>query len=227
VHSETFEQLIVNLERAGAPYSLPADRLLYCDDDILRSLASRERRKWLKKAKAEALRRNLQERIDEIAEAADNEDTDFAEVLLKSFIEDSKNFPDLSEWQRRRWIKRATLTTQRYVSAAPDDLKCVYFIGTDDEFIKIGFTTNLLDRVRSLSTGSPRDFRVHLVVRGDRDDERELHRRFAAYHVRGEWFRFTEAIVKFIADRKAVDATASDWNLNDTAECCVNPQLRG
>ncbi|MGE3529173.1 MAG: hypothetical protein AB7G54_07065 [Methyloceanibacter sp.] len=126
MHDGAFEQLITNLERAGAPYSLPDDWILCLDDDVLRDLRRGERRKWLRRAKAEALRRNLQNRVDEIAEAAENEGSDFAEVLIEAFREDSKNFPELSASQRRRWIEIATAAMHR-----SDDGPCIYFIGPE------------------------------------------------------------------------------------------------
>jgi hypothetical protein len=56
------------------------------DDDVLRDGPSAERLKWLRKAKAEVLRRNIQERIDEIAQATEDGEEDFAELLLSAFL---------------------------------------------------------------------------------------------------------------------------------------------
>ncbi|MEX1059424.1 MAG: GIY-YIG nuclease family protein [Methyloceanibacter sp.] len=169
------------------------------DDDILRDLRPPERRKWLRQAKAEVVRRNIQERIDEIAQAVEDRDEDFAELLLNAFREDIKPFIGLSERQRQNWVQRAELAMQPHRGEPDENDPRIYFISTDDEFIKIGFTTNLRERIRSLRTASPKRLRVHVAIPGTRDDERELHRRFAVHHVRGEWFKFSDAIADFIA----------------------------
>ncbi|MGE3529172.1 MAG: GIY-YIG nuclease family protein [Methyloceanibacter sp.] len=67
--------------------------------------------------------------------------------------------------------------------------------------MKIGFTTKLRHRLRSLRTASPYGLCVHMVIPGDISEERVLHDRFAAYRVRGEWFQLSEPITKLIAER--------------------------
>jgi hypothetical protein len=43
------------------------------------------------------------------------------------------------------------------------------------------------------------------VIPGDRETEQQLHRQFAPFRVRLEWFKHTSAIDKFIVGRKRVD----------------------
>jgi hypothetical protein len=77
----------------------------------------------------------------------------------------------------------------------------VYFIECGN-FIKIGITTNLQDRIASFETATPYDIRVLAVIpSATRQTELELHRRFADAHHKGEWFRKTPGLLKFIKEQ--------------------------
>lgn len=77
----------------------------------------------------------------------------------------------------------------------------VYLIGMegDDTVVKIGFTIDLDDRLSTLQTSSHRTLKILASISGTYATETELHRRFAADHIRGEWFRLSPEIVAFIA----------------------------
>ena len=62
----------------------------------------------------------------------------------------------------------------------------VYFVKSGD-LIKIGFTTNLPDRVRALHLNGP-GVELLCSYRGDRALEQALHREFADHRRHGEWF---------------------------------------
>lgn len=67
----------------------------------------------------------------------------------------------------------------------------IYFIQAEGiGHIKIGFTDNddALIRLASLQIGSPVKLRLLGTILGTADDEKDLHRRFAAYRIHGEWF---------------------------------------
>jgi hypothetical protein len=68
------------------------------------------------------------------------------------------------------------------------DTHSTYLVGIDGlPFVKIGRTTwNPKDRLKGLQTGQPMDLHLLWSVAGDY--EHDLHRRFAKYRVRGEWF---------------------------------------
>jgi hypothetical protein len=97
----------------------------------------------------------------------------------------------LQQIQRQQRKSRVTATGVVYFLAA----------GAAD-IVKIGFTTNLDGRIRSLKTGSPTDVEVLLAITGTMTTERELHKRFAADRLRGEWFRRSAPIEAFIAERR-------------------------
>lgn len=68
--------------------------------------------------------------------------------------------------------------------------RLVYFIAASARgLIKIGSAVDPAARLRTLSTGSPDRLHLLATIPGGEKRERELHARFAADRVRGEWFR--------------------------------------
>lgn len=81
----------------------------------------------------------------------------------------------------------------------------VYIISIGNRsLVKIGFTKNLNQRLRSLHTASPHDVTIRLVIPGSRLLERKLHERFefARQSPAREWFRLTAEIKSFIEAEK-------------------------
>lgn len=70
-------------------------------------------------------------------------------------------------------------------------MSCVYFI-EGGGFVKIGRTTHLASRLRSLQAASPVPLTVAFVLEGGCDVETALHRHFAASRRHGEWFALPE-----------------------------------
>ncbi len=178
-----------------------------------------ERRKWLRRAKAEITRRAIQERVDEIAGAWQAEDELGVHVLLEAFPEDLKFYKRLSRSQRQMWIDKAKLAacgrTEEIVVGEP----LIYFVSAEGDRIKIGYSTNLNARLRSLRTSHPNGLEVLLVFPGTGDDEKQLHVQFAEFWIGGEWFGNCVAIRDYIiskrqgadeASRSALTALASD-----------------
>lgn len=64
----------------------------------------------------------------------------------------------------------------------------IYVVGFAG-FVKIGWTTNLKGRVSEIENGLPQALTLHHSRPGTIKQERALHRRFAAYRTRGEWFK--------------------------------------
>lgn len=69
----------------------------------------------------------------------------------------------------------------------------VYFIGCG-EFIKIGFSSRPLDRLRELQTSHPDELEILGTIKGTRKLEFRLHKRFADLRERGEWFQTSDAL---------------------------------
>ena len=65
----------------------------------------------------------------------------------------------------------------------------VYFIeATGTPFVKIGYTSDIKDRLKKLQTASPYELRALVCMRADLVEEQRLHERFKSVRVRGEWF---------------------------------------
>lgn len=81
----------------------------------------------------------------------------------------------------------------------------VYFIGmeSDNSAVKIGFASKIEDRLSSLQTSSRHALKVLATIKATAKFEKELHHKFAADRIRGEWFRRTEAIEIFIAENSS------------------------
>lgn len=105
----------------------------------------------------------------------------------------------LNEWGTRPKID-AWLT--QWCSLPVQDGWRVYFIQGGD-FIKIGFSTNPMARLRGLRTACPFDLKLLADIPGSKDDELQIHRMFADLHVRGEWFRNDARILAFIKQTRA------------------------
>ncbi|HCX66930.1 GIY-YIG nuclease family protein [Parvibaculum sp.] len=192
------DQVVENLLAIWPTADFPDDYVLLNDLDCFRGLMMSDRRKLLKKAKKETLQRVMQERVDEIVEAVEMEGSNLVDVLMEAFPSDLDNFSGLSEREKEIWLSKAKKAAGRDF----DRKSVVYFIG-DEEFVKIGYTTSLEARFKALRTSSPRPLKVHHVLFGGRDDERELHQRFSHLRVEGEWFCLSGELLKFIKHRSS------------------------
>lgn len=79
----------------------------------------------------------------------------------------------------------------------------VYFIQHGEYGpVKIGVAVDPLQRRRELQTGNPEQLHIRAMVPGAHDLEGQLHRRFAEWHIQGEWFGggdWSAAILAFAA----------------------------
>ena len=64
--------------------------------------------------------------------------------------------------------------------------------------VKIGRSTNLRSRFKSLQTGSADAARIVKIIPGGQRREKEFHKRFAEYRIRGEWFDLRGALAKYL-----------------------------
>ncbi len=203
MHPHVFEALVDELSNISWLDDLP-EWIPCMDCDILRDVPNAaDRRKWLRKAKAEIMRREIQERVDEIAEAWENEDESMCDVLIAAFPEDLKLRKNLTLAQRQMWMDKAALAACGRTDGISAREPVVLFLATDDDLVKIGHTTNLGARVRSLRTAHPKELHVLYVAPGSRDDEQALHRRFADFRVGREWFNLADPIRDYIAQMNA------------------------
>lgn len=75
----------------------------------------------------------------------------------------------------------------------------IYFVSSEEmEFIKIGITKDLKDRMKKLQNASPFNLKVLRTVKGEMAHEVALHRRFARLQHNREWFRVDLELLQFI-----------------------------
>jgi len=73
--------------------------------------------------------------------------------------------------------------------------------------IKIGRTKgDPLERLRAFSTGNPCELRLLGRIDGDKDTEKELHKRFSHIRMSREWFHGTQELRDFI-EKEAIPPT--------------------
>ena len=77
----------------------------------------------------------------------------------------------------------------------------VYAIKAGD-FVKIGKTENVNDRLKQIQTGSPIQLEFLGMLSPNPADESSFHNRFKHLHVRGEWFQSDPEILQAIQPRK-------------------------
>jgi len=78
----------------------------------------------------------------------------------------------------------------------------VYFIGTDDHTrIKIGCSTDPKRRRTQLQSGRSSRLSIIGTIRGGAVLEAEMHERFKAQRVKGEWFAWEGELAEFVANK--------------------------
>lgn len=96
--------------------------------------------------------------------------------------------PKLRKWQeeRKRRVRDAV----------------VYFVQRGHGPIKIGMAIDVRNRLLTLQNGTPEPLRLLGTVPGGQKMELEMHRRFAAYRIGGEWFRCKGELAEFVKTLK-------------------------
>lgn len=93
---------------------------------------------------------------------------------------------------RRAAMRPATIT--RALGHSPifpwPETRGVYCACVFTGYVKIGRANNIANRMTAFQTHTPEDVKLLAVLSENPLDERAFHLRFAAWRVRGEWFRF-------------------------------------
>lgn len=88
----------------------------------------------------------------------------------------------------------------------------VYAIASGD-LVKIGWSTNPQKRFSKIASDNGADCDLLGYISGTRDDESEIHQRFAANRVRGEWFARDHEIDSFIREFSRPERVVpDDWH---------------
>jgi hypothetical protein len=96
-----------------------------------------------------------------------------------------------------------------------EKIECVYIIeavGLDR--IKVGFTSDLVKRLRTIQTSCPAPVLLIAVIRGGRETERDIHRTLRPYRAYGEWFNCDHEIAtqfKAMNDDELMREIKMEW----------------
>lgn len=99
----------------------------------------------------------------------------------------------MREKWRRKWHKRNP--------KSPRSESLIYFVQAGEGGpIKIGYSVAPEERVKDFQCGNPWKLRLLRAFPGGVEEERELHARFAADRMHGEWFKPTPELVRLAED---------------------------
>ena len=66
------------------------------------------------------------------------------------------------------------------------------------EYCKIGYTQkDPLSRLCSIQVGNPIELEISFLIEGSRKLEKQLHKKFEEYYIRGEWFIYNDSIINY------------------------------
>ena len=126
----------------------------------------------------------------------DDENAHFVIKMLKT----THNKRGGSHYKQSIWIRQEQLEqwiqianhSKRFMKQKKSGF--VYFIHQEADFkrFKIGYTTNLAERLQTLQTGTPDLLVVYKTIENvTKKKEKQLHHLFSQHHIRGEWFAIT------------------------------------
>lgn len=98
-------------------------------------------------------------------------------------------------WNRVTWERRE-------LCILFDIFQRVYFVQMSD-FIKIGYTANLKNRMHGFKTSLPLPVDLLASIYGTTKTEKHIHEKFARHREQGEWFRRDNELLDFIEAIKA------------------------
>jgi len=96
----------------------------------------------------------------------------------------------------------------------------IYFIQQGEHGpVKIGSTTNVLNRLMVLQIGNPDKLYLRASIKGCVATERELHKRFARLRLSGEWFKAVDELRDFLDELHASNSPTRETGAGHTRQC--------
>lgn len=80
----------------------------------------------------------------------------------------------------------------------------VYFIQSE-EFVKIGQTGNLANRLFSFKTHNPHPMYIIGLIKGATAEEKFFHEKFKHLYIKNEWFQYEKDIKDFFNDFEPIN----------------------
>ena len=73
-----------------------------------------------------------------------------------------------------------------------------FFVSTDFSFVKIGYSNNPNERIKSVQTGCPLELSLAGYINGTTQDEYNFHQKYKYLNTFGEWFLLKGSLRAFI-----------------------------
>lgn len=98
--------------------------------------------------------------------------------------------------------KRAHEAILKFVETFQNGGQSLVYVAKVRRQVKIGYSSNVIQRLRQLATASSHPIWLLAVVPGGRQLEQDLHRQFSDLRMQGEWFRHPRLIIPVIAQQQ-------------------------
>lgn len=127
-------------------------------------------------------------------------------------------FPEYREFQKPKKIKDPKITPTSPPVENKNKKGFVYYIQEEmDGNIKIGWSEDPLKRLSEHQTSNSRELRMLVYVKGDKDYEKEIHRKFQSSKTTGEWFKPDKRLLVHIEKERSkffeiVQNLSDDYN---------------
>jgi predicted GIY-YIG superfamily endonuclease len=130
------------------------------------------------------------------------------DILDEKYLNRFKEFRDFSI------PKKSTKKTQpKETPSSPEEPKptepkkevgFVYYIQEEmDGNIKIGFSDDPIKRLSQHQTSNPRELRMLVYVKGNKEDEKKIQKKFESLQTTGEWFKPDKRLLVHIEKEKS------------------------
>ena len=80
----------------------------------------------------------------------------------------------------------------------------IYLISHNDQFLKVGYTNNIKNRLSQLQCSSPIKLKLLHLIDGDTSLESDIHNMFKHIGTSGEWFKYDESILDYFSNKKCL-----------------------
>lgn len=116
--------------------------------------------------------------------------------------------PGTQRWYRKAldrslaqgyWSREGEWCAAQAADIARFPAQKVYFIASE-RAVKIGISASPIDRMKALQTAHHDELEILGWMPGHEATERLIHEKFAKEHIRGEWFRKSRRLLRFIEE---------------------------
>ncbi|MCA6430260.1 MAG: GIY-YIG nuclease family protein [Cytophagales bacterium] len=78
-------------------------------------------------------------------------------------------------------------------------MKIVYILyNRNHQAVKIGYASDINSRISSIQTSTPEKLCLMFTFEGGKELEKHFHSELKQFHIKGEWFKYNEAVKNFL-----------------------------